>query len=276
MVEPTGRPCLEASRGGQRSGARYSCRSSAMWVGSGLFDACLTVVCYLSSRPPPTGEKMRLNILGGPEVLDPSGGRVAVPLEKPLALLAYLVVRGEPVSRDELAEILWPDTSSGLPSVREALATVKRLLTSDTFADTEPVRLGALVLSSDFADLSDPAIMPERLLSLWRGDLLQAFPRIDAPRWLLWLAVQRALARSRYSRRLSDIAFASLLKGDAATAALLLERVVEVEPHGSGGWRALIRTRLDQGDPSAALTACGRAHFALAGVVHRRRDEVLV
>lgn len=105
---------------------------------------------------------MRLNILGTPEVIDPSGELVPLPLGKPFALLAYLVVRGEPVSRNELAELLWPDSPSGRQSVRQALATVKRLLTSEAFAETDPVRLSALVLTSDFDELNDPAITPER------------------------------------------------------------------------------------------------------------------
>ena len=90
----------------------------------------------------------RLNVLGPPEVLDDRGSSVSLSLGKPLALLVYVACANSPVSRDDLADLLWPgvDRPHGRHSVRQALWVLTTALGTALFERHDPLSLrdGAL------------------------------------------------------------------------------------------------------------------------------------
>ena len=74
----------------------------------------------------------RVFLLGAPRIefnLQP----VAVDTRKALALLAFLILNGEPQSRDTVAAFLWPelDQSSARGALRRTLSTLRRALHKD-------------------------------------------------------------------------------------------------------------------------------------------------
>ncbi|HUP18047.1 MAG TPA: SARP family transcriptional regulator, partial [Acidimicrobiia bacterium] len=56
----------------------------------------------------PTSSGLRLALLGPPEITV-DGSRLEVDTRKAIALLSYLAVSGEQPSREQLADLLWPD-----------------------------------------------------------------------------------------------------------------------------------------------------------------------
>ncbi|MDU8943538.1 hypothetical protein [Ovoidimarina sediminis] len=106
---------------------------------------------------------------------------------KPKALLAYLIVSGAEVTRQEIAEVLWPDVeqSRARHNLRQALLTIRQAL-----GDAQAYRLGAsgdiltfdmTGLDSDLARLAEiesgAPSSAEEILELCRGPLLN---RLDA------------------------------------------------------------------------------------------------
>lgn len=61
--------------------------------------------------------------------------QVAIDTRKALALLAFLIISGEPQSRDTIAAFLWPDSdqSSARAALRRTLSTLRRALHEDLF-----------------------------------------------------------------------------------------------------------------------------------------------
>jgi DNA-binding SARP family transcriptional activator len=74
----------------------------------------------------------RVFLLGAPRI-EFNQETVAIDTRKALALLAFLIVSGEPQSRDTVAAFLWPesDQSSARAALRRTLSTLRRALDKD-------------------------------------------------------------------------------------------------------------------------------------------------
>jgi len=79
----------------------------------------------------------RLHLLGTPHIDDVPGD--SLPLGKPFALLAYLMVSNRPVRRDRLANMFWPNTPPERQrgSLRQALWILKKAIGDDLFASLD-------------------------------------------------------------------------------------------------------------------------------------------
>lgn len=133
-----------------------------------------------------------LRSLGTPAVLDPSGGDMGLPLGKPLALLVYLSLAPGPVSREDLAALLWPTATRarGLQSVRQAIWLIRRTLGEDVLVGGDPVSVDPRRLEADIR-------RAERLLvegkedearALAQGEFLEGFSLPNLPEWDAWAA----------------------------------------------------------------------------------------
>lgn len=74
----------------------------------------------------------RVFLLGAPRI-ESHHQTVAIDTRKALALLAYLIISGEPQSRDTAAALLWPesDQTSARAALRRTLSTLRRVLSED-------------------------------------------------------------------------------------------------------------------------------------------------
>ena len=135
--------------------------------------------------------RYRLRILGNPVLVSATDGAdVLVRPGKPLALLIYLAVRDGPVSRDELAELLWPaaDRRHSRASLRQALWTLRQDLGEEIFASEDPVALSATRVSTDLESFraalrrGDISTASE----LWTGPPLQELEFPGMRGWAWW------------------------------------------------------------------------------------------
>jgi DNA-binding SARP family transcriptional activator len=154
-------------------------------------------------------------------------------------LMRLVVARGWPVTRDELIDVLWPDSSQidrlG-PRLSVQLATVRRVLGGGIVADRSSIRLDLTHVDVDierwFTRTDDPAIVAE-----YNGEFLP-----DA-RYEDWSAALRQEIRGRFVAAACRLAETS--PTDSAIA--LWRRVLADDPYDEGAHRSLIATLRSEG-----------------------------
>ncbi len=176
---------------------------------------------------------------------------------KTVALLAFILLDSRRrVERDATAFALWPDE----PKVK-ALANLRRYLyrlnTDLLPASKRPWltttarfiawsdEMGVRVDVADFESASTPPVDVERVLDLYRGELLQNF---DEP----WIEPLRARLHERFAAA-GHAALEHIGNGHARSEIALAKRLIEHDPLDEVAVRALIRRRIDTGDRLSAL-----------------------
>lgn len=225
---------------------------------------------------------MRVGLCGGASVTGASGATVRLSRPQPQVALGLLVLeRHRPVSREELAHVLWGDELSAhwsgavrgvLTRVRDALDAVglpRTTLTTTTgqvhlhlpkasVVDVEQAR--ALVERADRAaregrpeevvDLVGPAV----------SDLARGFlPGID----LAWVDDRRRQVEGLHRRGVRLLAEGLVSSGRAAAAVTPLQELVEADPYDEAVHRSLIRALHDAGDRTGAVAAFEACRSAL-------------
>lgn len=192
-----------------------------------------------------------LRLLGGFELR--RGGRpTAVGSRKARALLAYLAMRrGQPVARDGLTALLWPDTApaAGRQSLRQALLLLRRALGP---GGIESRRGGDLVLPRDprlevdverFEQATRPTAFGHDVASesgtalaarLYRGELLAGIELADAGPFEEWLATERSRLCDLADQALAHLDRAAERRGDLRAAAQLAERRLQLDDLSEG------------------------------------------
>lgn len=224
--------------------------------------------------PTPTPFDLRLL---GPPVLRVHGTPVAVPTQKALAVACVLAARRAPVSRAELAELLWGPGRT--QSVRQALYTLRRQAgLGDCLGEGDPVTLSA---TSDLARFEDALAAgdPAAALDAWAGGFLVGFEVRGAPAFAEWVAETRTRLEARYldalRRRLEGLETEGRIE-DARTVA---GRLLAADPIDEAAHRAAIRLAYLDGDREGALFAYQACRHALArelGVEPDAETEALV
>ncbi len=120
---------------------------------------------------------------------------------KGCALLVHLLIRGQPETRDYLADLLWDssNTASSLRNLRVLLTRIRPHLPGlDITRRTIAYRLQgdeAVDYLALAAGLSEDNSQMLAALQLYRGELLEGFYLDDAPRFMEWLTVERERMR---------------------------------------------------------------------------------
>jgi DNA-binding SARP family transcriptional activator len=175
----------------------------------------------------------RLELLGPPRLLDDAGLACEMPAGKPLALLAFLALSPAPVSRAELAKLLWSRVSdrSGRASLRQALFVLRRDLDAELIKGEESIRLAEGVVETDVAELREHLVNghAREAAALWRGRFAQDLTVQGAPEFERW-------GEDMGGRLARDLSAALLLEarslrahGAAADALPLLEMAARID-----------------------------------------------
>jgi DNA-binding SARP family transcriptional activator len=235
-----------------------------------------TIDSVLKRVEPGTDREARplaLLLLGSPRL--EAGGRV-VDLEtrKALALLAYLAVAREPVSRDTLVTLLWPeaDHRHGRAVLRRTLFAVKRTPAgSRVQATRETVRLVSQHMSVDVADFErelgeatrhghPPATRCEtclahlmRAAALYRDDFLKGLHLRDSVTFDDWQFFESERLRGLLSRVLERLAWCHAAFGAYAEAVETAQRQLALDPLNEKAHGTLMLLHAWSGRPAAAL-----------------------
>jgi predicted ATPase len=216
-----------------------------------------------------TEERWRIQLLGGLHAR--RGDRVlsALQRQQPALLLAYLAYHSpSPLSRDTLADLLWPeaDLETGRHNLRSVLHALRRLLEPpDTppgtvlVADHTTVRLHPAAVTTDVAEfravLADAARAesPERraaslatAVALYRGELLPDFSD-------LWVLTERPPLADAYLAALHRLALEREQVGDLDGALEAAQRAISADPLREEAHFDAMRLYAAAGQPQAVL-----------------------
>src|SRR4051794_26057295 len=165
------------------------------------------------------------------------GSRRARTLCKRLAAAA-----GEPLPRDELIELLWPDDENDVcrlySRLSVQLSTVRRLLGGGVIADRESVRLDLDAVSLDLVAFRR---------AVGGGDLVEAlelYPGEFLPEdaYAPWAERPRKQARSLYLSTVRQLAAQSARTGDKDRVIGLMHRLLDVDPFDHDAHVVLVRS----------------------------------
>src|SRR5947209_9778644 len=204
---------------------------------------------------------LSISILG-PLVIESGDCRFGKVPKKARALLAFLAAQlGQPVSRERLADLLWPYQGSeqARHSLRNCLLELRKALGRGTdthlVADFASCRIRDTIIDlGDFERLSRSQNRCElqRAAELYRGELLADFD-INSEPFQEWLAAER----DRTLVMICDILHRLSAKQDAAgeheAAIQCARRLVFLDPLSEFGQRALIRAYAHAGRRGEAL-----------------------
>lgn len=212
--------------------------------------------------------KFRLRLLGYPALTASDGSHVSgLGPGKPLALLAYLAVRGE-ARRDELVDLLWGEVSeaNARNAFRQALHRLRTALGEQIIPmDRDRVELAAGAgLASDrdaFLAALESGDMTGAL-QVYRGDFLEGF-ELGEPVFDSWADAERTRLKGRFQSALQNGAEFALASGRWLEALQYVQRLTAIAPFDETA--ALLEANV--------LVAAGRTPEALESL--RRFSQAL-
>jgi DNA-binding SARP family transcriptional activator/tetratricopeptide (TPR) repeat protein len=227
---------------------------------------------------------LKLALLGPPHIED-DGRPLHFDTRKAVALLALVSMAEQPLSRDRLAAMLWPDSDDERArgalrrtvSVTAAGVGDALVVNRTTIAlDERKVRVDAaefrrLVTAGDIDSLG-------RACTLYRGDFLTGFAVRDSPDFDDWANSTADDLRQRLSTALEALVAARVAAGELEEALELARRWVALDVLHEPAQQASIRVLAMTGQRSAALRQyreCVRALADELGVAPLRETTAL-
>jgi DNA-binding SARP family transcriptional activator/tetratricopeptide (TPR) repeat protein len=214
---------------------------------------------------------LRLELLGPPVVLR-DGLPVTFDTRKAVALLALLAVTGREHSREQLADLLWPeaDSTKGRASLRRTLsvtaAAMGACLTISRAAVTlEPAAVQVDVPEFEALMARSDAESLERAVRLYRDDFLSGFVLRGCPDFEEWQAAVAEGLRQTLARGLQRLVAACIAEGDLERATGHARRWLALDPLHEPAHQAIIRLHGWAGQRSAAM----RQYRSLVRVLDR-------
>lgn len=173
----------------------------------------------------------QVQLLGTPRIQDGRSWR-DLPLDKRLALLAYLACAEGWVTREKLAYLFWPDVRSDQARInlRQLLAR-SRALPHAGGLEAEVARLRWRV-PSDVAAFRQALAREDwpEAWALYGGDLLSGLELDEASEFMSWLEFERAQLRESYRQAAWRQAERALAASRPDEAARLYERLLAQDP----------------------------------------------
>ena len=197
-----------------------------------------------------------LHLLGRAELVrdhsDGAGRRVRFLPERRFRLLAYLALRGDWVSRDELATLFWPDRTqeAARSNLRKLLQEARALDLPQLESDRNSVRW---IVGTDVVEFKAALERgdTDAAVSLYRGPALPGLDGGESDAFSTWLAGERRRLHSTWRE-----AVVALLPGrDPARALELAELLLADDPFDEDAMIAALDARRALGDSHGAEEA---------------------
>ena len=209
----------------------------------------------------PQSSPLALNLLGAPRVLH-CGQPLRLTRSQTRAVLFRLGVRLEPVSRDELAALFWPEiaNSEARQNLRRLLSFVRSDLPEPDaiVATSDSVGLHPELVWSDASSLCDAA--RNNTLAGWRavadlytGAFLSGFSLRNSGDFEQWQAVMEERFRATSLAALAKLIQYSAGTGDQALAVQYARRYLEIDNVAESVHRELIVLYTQLGERELAL-----------------------
>jgi DNA-binding SARP family transcriptional activator/tetratricopeptide (TPR) repeat protein len=214
---------------------------------------------------------LRLALLGPPVVLR-DGLPVTFDTRKAVALLALLAVTGREHSREQLADLLWPDADSakGRASLRRTLSVTAAVMGAGLTISRAAVTLELGAVQVDVREFEAliaraDAESLEQAVQLYRDDFLSGFVLRSCPDFEEWQASVSEGLRQALARGLQRLVAACIAEGDLERATGHARRWLQLDPLHEPAHQAIIRLHGWAGQRSAAM----RQYRSLVRVLDR-------
>ncbi len=208
----------------------------------------------------------------GPPVVRRDGVPVTFDTRKATALLARLAVTGREHSREQLADLLWPeaDSAKGRASLRRTLSVTAAAMGDGLIISRAAVALSPALVRVDVRDFEAACGRPdaaslERAVSLYRDDFLAGFTLRGCPEFEEWQASVGEELRQALARGLQRLVAACIADGALERAATHARRWLQLDPLHEPAHQAIIRLHGWAGQRSAAM----RQYRSLVRVLDR-------
>jgi DNA-binding SARP family transcriptional activator len=215
--------------------------------------------------------ELRLALLGPPVVLR-DGLPVTFDTRKAIALLAVLAVTGREHSREQLADLLWPeaDSAKGRASLRRTLSVTAAAMGAGLTISRSAVTLELAAVQVDVREFEALIGRPdaeslERAVDLYRDDFLSGFVLRGCPDFEEWQASVSEGLRQSLARGLQRLVAACIDQGDLERATEHARRWLQLDPLHEPAHQAIIRLHGWAGQRSAAM----RQYRSLVRVLDR-------
>lgn len=228
---------------------------------------------------------LRIYLLGLPRA-EYLGGVLAVPRRQVRALLFRLAARLQPVSREHLCFLFWPDLPEStarrnlsrlLPQLRSALRVPQALVITDDQVWLDPGRIW-----SDTATFERLCAEREpqrqinafaQAIDLYRGPFLDAFFLPGSPEFESWVSLEREGWQQLYLKLLAFLVEKHVAREDYAAAITYARRYLETDDLAEDIHRRLIELYAAVGDRGAALRQYERCAATLEREAARLWDS---
>src|ERR1700730_14984728 len=215
--------------------------------------------------------ELRLALLGPPVVLR-DGLAVTFDTRKAVALLALLAVTGREHSREQLADLLWPeaDSAKGRASLRRTLSVTAAAMGAGLTISRAAVALELAAVQVEVREFESPitradAESLERAFQLYRDDFLSGFVLRGCPDFEEWQSSVAEGLRQALARGLQRLVAACIDQGDLERATGHARRWLALDPLHEPAHQAIIRLNGWAGERSAAM----RQYRSLVRVLDR-------
>ena len=206
----------------------------------------------------------------GPPTIEASGTTPPQPKgRKAWAVLAYLALQPEGISRSRTARFLFPDAADPLGALRWNLSELRRTL-SGVAISGDPLRLAFVPpWRCDALELVGTASGHDLDLRRFNGQLLEGLTFADSPVFDSWLADQRYRLENCVQSLLYEGALAALASGTPADAVELATLALRRDPFHADCTAVLVKALVALGEHRRAreeVTKCGDLYHRELGL----------
>ena len=208
----------------------------------------------------------------GPPVVRRGGAPVTFDTRKATALLALLAVTGREHSREQLADLLWPeaDSAKGRASLRRTLSVTAAVMGDGLVISRAAIALDPALVRVDVREFNaligrPDAASLERAAALYRDDFLAGFTLRDCAEFEEWQESVSEELRQALARGLQRLVAACIAEGSLERAAGHARRWLQLDPLHEPAHQAIIRLHGWAGQRSAAM----RQYRSLVRVLDR-------
>ncbi|HEY66429.1 MAG TPA: AAA family ATPase [Caldilineae bacterium] len=210
-------------------------------------------------------EQLCIYMLGPPHVTW-EGHPLPIPRRQARALLYRLATHLDPLSREQLGLLLWPNVpeittrtnlSRLLNHLRRALPDPGLLLTQEGQIGLDPTRVWSDTRAWTEALRAPPSSIPadtlQRIVALYRGSFLEGFSLPHCPEFDQWLIYERGRWERQYLEALAALVEMEIHQGAYEAAIAHALRYLEIDELAEDVHRQLIELYNIVGNRSAAL-----------------------
>jgi len=206
---------------------------------------------------------LRISILGKAQ-LSRDDRPLALPGLRPLALLAYLLLRGKSQSREHLLDLLYDRPNDPRAALRWTLTQLRKVVGADVIqADRQEIAFNFQI--DHWLDVS---AFEAGDLNLYRGQLLEGLHMRDARLYNSWLLVERERLRALYQAGLEQQLKDQQGVDDAAAVETTAIQLLELDNLREEWHRALMSAYALQGQFNAAKEQYELCRQILAEELH--------